>query len=102
MAQEKGIPLLIVNEPLYVGSGPNSDVNYNSYYERAVYDRFRVALTGFTQQHQLPFLDLWNFLPPENFSNTALHYNLDGNRKIAQEVMQNLRALVARLKSLST
>ena len=94
MAHEKGIPLLIVNEPLYVGSGPNSEINYNSYYERALYDRFRAALTGFTQQYQLPLLDLWNFLPPENFSNTALHYNLEGNRKIAQQVMQSLQALV--------
>ena len=47
MAQEANVPLLIVNEPIYVGSGENSDVNYNSFYERALYDRFRAALTEF-------------------------------------------------------
>ena len=38
MAQQANTPLLIVNEPIYVGSGENSDVNYNSFYERDLYD----------------------------------------------------------------
>jgi hypothetical protein len=87
-------PLLIVNEPMYVGSGENSAVNYNSFYERALYDRFRAALTDFTQQHDLAYLDLWNLLPPENDSNTSLHYNLDGNRAVAQAVWQGLQSLL--------
>ncbi len=93
MAREANVPLLIVNEPTYVGSGPNSDVNYNSFYERALYDRFRAAMTSFTQQHGMHYLDLWNSLPPEEFSNTALHYNLEGNRRVANEVMQGLQQL---------
>ena len=93
MAQEAHIPLLIVDEPIYVGSGPNSEVNYNSFYERALYDRFRAALAGFTQQHAMPYLDLWNSLPPENFSNTSLHYNLKGNRRVAEEVMKALQEI---------
>jgi hypothetical protein len=94
MAREANVPLLIVNEPMYVGSGPNSEVNYNSFYERALYDRFRTALTGFTQQYALPYLDLWNVLPPEDFANTSLHYNLDGNRAVAQAVWQALHTLI--------
>jgi hypothetical protein len=90
MAQEAGIPLLIVNEPIYVGSGPNSDVNYNSFYERDLFDRFRAAMADLTQQHTMTYLDLWNRLPPENFSNTSLHYNLEGNRRVAEEVMKAL------------
>jgi hypothetical protein len=92
MAQEADVPLLIVNEPIYIGSGENSDVNYNSFYERALYDRFRAAMAKFTQQHNLPYLDLWNFLPPENFSNTSLHYNAEGNRRVAKEVLSGLQA----------
>ncbi len=91
MAREANVPLLMVNEPTYIGSGPNSDINYNSFYERALYDRFRAALTDFTQQHDLAYLDLWNLLPPENFSNTSLHYNLEGNRRVAEEVLNGLR-----------
>jgi hypothetical protein len=94
MAREANVPLLIINEPMYVGSGPNSDVNYNSFYERALYDRFRAALAAFTQQHAMPYLDLWNSLPPADFSNTSLHYNLDGNRAVAQAVWQGLHTLI--------
>jgi len=93
MAQEAGIPLLIVNEPIYVGSGLNSEVNYNSFYERDLFDRFRAVMTDFTQQHNMTYLDLWNRLPPENFSNTSLHYNLEGNRRVAEEVMKALREI---------
>jgi hypothetical protein len=94
IAREANVPLLIVNEPMYVGSGPNSDVNYNSFYERELYDRFRAALTGFTQQHDMAYLDLWNLLPPEDFSNTSLHYNLDGNRAVAQAIWDGLQSLI--------
>jgi hypothetical protein len=97
MAQARGIPLLIVNEPTYIGSGPNADVNYNSFYERALYDRFRAAMTMFVQQHGLAYLDLWNSLPPEDFSNTSLHYNLAGNQRVAQELMQQFQTLAAPL-----
>ena len=93
MAREANVPLLIVNEPIYVGSGENSDINYNSFYERGLYDRFRTALAEFVAQHDLPYLDLWNMLPPEDFSNTSLHYDAEGNRRVAGEVMKGLQSL---------
>jgi len=93
MANEARVRLLIVNEPTYVASGPNTDVNYNSFYERNLYDRFRAALADFTQQHSMTYLDLWNFLPAEDFSNTSLHYTLDGNRLIAQQLLTALSTM---------
>ena len=95
LAQEAGVPLLLVNEPIYLASGLHSDVNYNSDYERGVYDRFRVAMTSFTQEHGLTYLDLWNHLPPEEFSNTPLHYTAGGNRHIAEEMMAELQRLLS-------
>jgi hypothetical protein len=93
LANEAGVPLLVVNEPTYIAGGPNTDVNYNSFYERNLYDRFRVALTEFTRQHSMTYLDLWDFLPAEDFSNTSLHYNLDGNRLVAQKLLATLSTL---------
>jgi hypothetical protein len=92
MAQEANVPVLFVNEPIYIGSGENSDVNYNSFYERQLYDRFRAALAEFTQQRAMPYLDLWDFLRPEDFSNTSLHYNADGNRRVAGAIMRGLQS----------
>jgi hypothetical protein len=94
MAREADVPLVIVNEPIYIGSGENSDVNYNSFYERALYDRFRAALTDFVAQHEVPYLDLWNTLPAEDFSNTSLHYNAEGNRRVADEIRQALQSSI--------
>jgi hypothetical protein len=93
MANEANVPLLIVNEPTYIGSGPNSAVNYNSFYERNLYDRFRAALSSYARQHAMSYLDLWNALPAEDFSNTSLHYTLDGNRLIAEQVFTTLSTL---------
>jgi hypothetical protein len=93
MAQQTGVPLLLVNEPIYLAGGPHSNVNYNSDYERAVYDRFRTAMIQFTHEHGLPYLDLWNHLPPEEFSNTPLHYNLQGNIHVAQEIAAELQKM---------
>jgi hypothetical protein len=67
-------------------------MNYNSFYERNLYNRFRAALADFTQQHAMTYLDLWNALPAEDFSNTSLHYNLDGNRFIAQKILATIGA----------
>lgn len=94
LAAEADVPLLVVNEPIYLASGPNTDVNYNPFYERNLYDRFRAALLDFTQQHTMTYLDLWNLLPAENFSNTSLHYNLEGNRRVAEAVWSNLQRLL--------
>ncbi len=93
MADEAGVQLLIVNEPTYIAGGPNTDVNYNSFYERNLYDRFRAALTDFTHQHTMTYLDLWNILPAEDFSNTSLHYTLNGNRLIAQQLLTTLSTM---------
>jgi hypothetical protein len=42
----------------------------------------------------MTYLDLWNLLPAENFSNTSLHYNLEGNRRVAEAVWSNLQRLL--------
>lgn len=93
LAHDARVPLLIVNEPIYVATGPHTEVNYNSFYERNLYDRFRAALADFVRQNALPYLDLWNALPAEDFSNTSLHYNLSGNRLVAAEILTALKAL---------
>jgi hypothetical protein len=90
LASSCGAKLLLVNEPIYLGSGPNSDVNYNSHMERALYDRFRGVLGNFVQENQIAYLDIWNLLPGEDFTDISLHHNSAGNRKIAQAIAQKL------------
>ncbi len=78
LAAEAGVPLLLVNESILVGSGPNSDVNYNLLYERALYDRYRYTLAMYARQRDLWYIDLWNIIPASSFTDTAFHSDAAG------------------------
>ena len=68
------VPVLLVNEPILVMSGiPNSDVRYNSYYPRWVYDQYRQFMTEAASRHDWHYLDLWDMFPAEAFADTPLH-----------------------------
>src|SRR5262249_36227100 len=86
--------LLVVNEPMFVGKGPNSERNYNSRVERALYDRYREAMSRFTSEHGIEYLDLWNLLPPEEFTDIDLHHTPGGHRRMAVAVTQKLPSVI--------
>jgi lysophospholipase L1-like esterase len=81
------IPLLVVNEPIFVSRGENSDIRYNFYYPRWAYDDYRQLLDDFCQEYNIPFLDLWNSIDPEQFTNTAIHMNPDGTAQTARKLV---------------
>ncbi len=72
------VPGLIVNEPVFISSGQNSDLRYNLLYPRWAYDAYHQMLTDMAAEKGWSLLDLWNAVPPEDFTNTAIHYNLEG------------------------
>lgn len=86
IAEKAGARLLIINEPILIGEGTNSDINYNSLYSRAAYDRYRVLLAAFANEHHLWYADLWNAIPAENFTNTPLHADADGWKIVVDAV----------------
>ncbi len=86
IASKAGSRLLIINEPMLIGEGTNSTINYNSLYSRSVYDRYRVALAAFANDHNLWYADLWNVIPADNFTNTVLHADADGWKLVVDQV----------------
>ncbi len=38
------VPVLIINEPMFISDGQNSDLRYNSFYPRWAYDQFHRLL----------------------------------------------------------
>ena len=90
LARARGAVLLVVNDPIFVASGPNSDREYNSYYGKAIYDRYRRVLETFCRENAIPYLDLWNLVPPSEFADTPGHYTLAGNARIARAVTGKL------------
>ena len=93
IARPHGIPLLIVNAPTFIASGPNAEREYNSYYGRSFYDRYRRVLQEFCGTHAIPYLDLWNLVPPSEYSDTPGHYTPAGNARIARAVTERLSEL---------
>jgi len=93
MAAARGVPLLVVNDPIFAASGPLSAREYNSFYARAIYDRYRGALARYCGRRAIPLLDLWNALPPREFDNTPQHYLPEGSARIARLVAAKLQEM---------
>jgi hypothetical protein len=80
------IPIMFVNEPIYLSHGENSDIRYNFFYPRWAYDQYRQLLTQTCQQKGWFFLDEWNLVPPSEFTNSAIHLTPFGSQMLAEQV----------------
>ena len=76
-------PLMIVNEPMAIATGKNSDIRYNFFYPRWAYDRYRDLMPKQAAQLGLRYLDLWNAIPSAEFTNSAVHLTPAGSRLLA-------------------
>jgi hypothetical protein len=86
------IPLLIVNEPMFISQGQNSDIRYNFYYPRWAYDQYRQLLADFSSNNRWSYLDLWDFIPAEEFTNTAIHLTPRGTILLAERIGRAIQA----------
>lgn len=87
--------VVIVNEPMLVSSGANSDIRYNFFYPRWAYDQYRELLQALSDQNGWRYLDLWDIVPPAEFTNSAIHLSPTGTRLLADRlspiVLENCR-----------
>jgi hypothetical protein len=86
------IPVLLVNEPMQIVSGvANSDIRYNSYYPRWVYDQYRQYFSEAAAQNSWDYLDLWNKYPAADFTDTPLHMNSQTQQLLAQALAPSIQ-----------
>jgi hypothetical protein len=78
-----GVPVWIVNEPIYISAGRNSDIRYNFFYPRWAYDQYREILAAWCRDHNVYYLDAWDKVPAEDFSNSAIHRTPGGEALMA-------------------
>jgi hypothetical protein len=81
-----GIPIIYVNEPIYISHGDNSDIRYNFFYPRWAYDQYREMLGEYCQQNDWQCLDEWNLVSPEEFTNSAIHMTPYGTGQLASRI----------------
>lgn len=80
------IPVIIVNEPMFISSGENSHIRYNFYYPRWAYDDYRQYMDEFSTENDWHYLDLWDAISPAEFTNTAIHLTPDGTDLLAGRI----------------
>jgi hypothetical protein len=80
------IPLIVVNEPILISGGANSEIRYNFYYPRPAYDRYRVLLAQETSELGIEYVDAWDLVGAENFTNSAIHLDRAGTGLLADEI----------------
>lgn len=88
------IPILLVNEPIYISQGENSNIRYNFFYPRWAYDQYRSLLAQFSKSKGWTYLDLWDLIPPGEFTNSAIHLTPLGTERLASQIIPAVKTLV--------
>jgi hypothetical protein len=83
-------PVILVNEPILVSTGKNSDLRYNFFYPRWVYDQYRQMMKDKAQANKWNYLDLWNLVPMDQFTNSAIHLTPAGESLLAEQLKQTV------------
>lgn len=86
MLAGKGVPVLIVNEPIFISSGLNSDLRYNEYYPRWAYDEYRSWLIRRADEGGWNLLDLWDAVAANKFTDTPFHYDSSVSCAVADQI----------------
>jgi len=85
------IPTLLVNEPILISNGANSDLRYNFYYPRWAYDEYRQLLSELATANNWNYLDLWDVIPMNEFTNSAIHLTLSGEKTLAEKITATIQ-----------
>jgi hypothetical protein len=86
LTQVGDVPVLIVNEPMFISGGRNSALRYNAFYPRWAYDSYRELLAGAVETHSWLYLDLWDMIPSPEFTDSPVHLTPEGNVQLARRI----------------
>ena len=83
---------ILVNEPMLISDGSNSDIRYNFFYPRWAYDAYRQQLAEHAASRHWNYIDLWDLVPASEFTNSAIHLTPAGERLLADKILEAIRA----------
>src|SRR5690606_26249511 len=93
VARAGDVPVLLVNEPTFIADGENSDLRYNFWYPRWAYDAYRDLYVAQTEAHGWRYLDLWDSIAPDEFTDSPVHLTPAGTRQLAEIIGAEVRAM---------
>lgn len=80
------VPVLLVNEPMYIVPQANTRVRYNAGYPRWAYDQYRKAMAAQARSAGWNYLDLWRAIPRRYFLDASLHLGAEGERLLIEKL----------------
>lgn len=83
---------ILVNEPMLISNGLNSNIRYNFFYPRWAYDEYRQILADHAQARDWRYLDLWDLVPAAEFTNSAIHLTPAGENLLAERIADMIQA----------
>lgn len=92
------VPVLIVNEPIFITKEEYATVRYNAMYPRWAYDQFRAAVTEEARIRGWNYLDLWNAIPPEYFLDAGVHRSAASQQLLIQQINPTLQSIACDTK----
>lgn len=88
------VPVMLINEPILIMQGiVNSNIRYNSYYPRWVYDQYREHLARAAMTNGWNYVDLWDIFPARDFADTPLHLVPSAHRILAETLAPKIEAM---------
>ena len=84
--------MLLVNEPMLISDGANSNIRYNFFYPHWAYDEYRAMLSEHAAANHWDYLDLWDMIPATEFTNSAIHLTPKGETLLSEKIAETLRA----------
>lgn len=81
------VPVWVINAPIFIANGENSNLRYNSLYPRWVYDQYRTLLAEIAQNRGWWYTDWWDMLPPENFTDSPVHLSATGAQQVSTALL---------------
>lgn len=88
-------PIIFINEPILITDGENSDIRYNVNYPRHFYDQYRQILIDLSSQKDWNYLDLWDVIQPEEFTNTAFHITPSAVTTLVHKIVDPVASVVS-------
>jgi len=87
------IPTLLVNEPILISNGTNSDIRYNFFYPRWAYNQYRELLADRAAQNHWNYLDMWDLIPMKEFTNSGVHLTPYGESMLTAKVANEIQTI---------
>lgn len=84
------VPVWVINEPILISQGLNSNIRYNFYYPRWAYDQYRTLLADQSAARGWTYFDYWDVVPQEEFTNSAIHLTPDGEKILVERVKDEI------------